>query len=133
MKISTGMVEAGVAAFDKVSRTRQSPEAIVSAVYTAMQAVRDRDDKTTPTSERSAYVHQAWPAWRESPSGERRVFQSAADVPEGWGPVGKTATDTESAPPADERPALREAYKAKFGKAPNAGWDAVALREKLAA
>jgi hypothetical protein len=27
---------------------------------------------------------QEWPAWRRSPSGERRVFARPEDVPEGW-------------------------------------------------
>ena len=34
---------------------------------------------------------------------------------------------------ADERPALRAAYEAKFGKKPFGGWDADTLREKIAA
>lgn len=35
--------------------------------------------------------------------------------------------------PADERPALRAKYEAKFGKKPFGGWSADVLREKLAA
>lgn len=35
--------------------------------------------------------------------------------------------------PIDERVPLREAYEAKFGKRPYMGWDAEALREKIAA
>jgi len=35
--------------------------------------------------------------------------------------------------PADDRPALRAEYEAKFGKKPFAGWSAETLREKLAA
>lgn len=34
---------------------------------------------------------------------------------------------------ADERPALRAEYEAKFGKKPFGGWSADVLREKLAA
>lgn len=35
--------------------------------------------------------------------------------------------------PVDERAALREAYKTKFGKRAFMGWDADTLREKIAA
>lgn len=34
---------------------------------------------------------------------------------------------------ADERPALRATYEAKFGKKPFPGWGAATLREKIAA
>lgn len=37
------------------------------------------------------------------------------------------------APKADERPALRTEYEAKFGKKPFPGWSAEILRDKLAA
>lgn len=40
---------------------------------------------------------------------------------------------TEPVQSADERPALRAAYKIKFGKNPFGGWDAATLREKIAA
>lgn len=83
MKISVAMVEAGIFAFDKISRTKMSAEAIVTAVFSAMDAVRAREDVKSPIAT-AAYVHQAWPSWRYGPDGQRRVFQSAADVPEGW-------------------------------------------------
>lgn len=83
MKISSGMVEAGIFALDKIQRTKQSNEAVVTAVFSAMDAVRAREDVKAPGAA-PAYVHQSWPAWRYSPEGARRVFQSADDVPEGW-------------------------------------------------
>lgn len=83
MKISVAMVEAGIFAFDKISRTKMSAEAIVTAVFSAMDAVRAREDVKSPIAT-AAYVHQSWPSWRYGPNGQRRVFQSAADVPEGW-------------------------------------------------
>lgn len=83
MKISTAMVEAGIFALDKIQRTKQSNEAVVTAVFSAMDAVRAREDVKAPGAA-LAYVHQSWPAWRYGPDGASQVFKSAEDVPEGW-------------------------------------------------
>ncbi len=83
MSISTAMTEAGIAAYERIHRTKQSPQAIVAAVYTAMDAVRRRESIKAPEKPKG-YVHQAWPSFRYGPNGESRVFQRAEDVPEGW-------------------------------------------------
>lgn len=58
----------------------------------------------------------------------------AADEPPVWAPASvSTAMPAPAAAHVDERPALRAEYEAKFGKKPFMGWDAAALREKLAA
>jgi hypothetical protein len=51
----------------------------------------------------------------------------------GWVEAPKRARRPAPAPQlADERPALREAYRTKFGRAAFNGWDADTLREKIA-
>ena len=45
----------------------------------------------------------------------------------------KVETPAVAPAPTDERPALRAAYEAKFGKKAFGGWSAELLREKLAA
>lgn len=81
--VTTSMTEAGVSAYERIQRTRQSPEAIVAAIFNAMDAVRRREAIKQPGAP-AAYVHQAWPSFRYGPNGETQVFQRAEDVPEGW-------------------------------------------------
>lgn len=83
MTVTTAMTEAGIAAYERVHRTKQSPQAIVAAVFNAMDAVRRRESIKAP-GPAAAYVHQEWPSFRYGPNGESKVFQSADDVPEGW-------------------------------------------------
>ena len=83
MTVSTAMAEAGIGAYERIMRSRQSSQAIVSAVFNAMDAVRRREALKAPGAP-VAYVHQDWPSFRYGPNGERQVFQSAADVPDGW-------------------------------------------------
>jgi hypothetical protein len=83
MTVTTAMTEAGIAAYERVHRIKQSPQAIVSAVFNAMDAVRRREVIKAP-GPAAAYVHQDWPSFRYGPNGESKVFQSAEDVPEGW-------------------------------------------------
>lgn len=83
MKISVAMVEAGIFALDKIQRTKMSSEAVVSAVFSAMDAVRAREDVKSPTAA-PAYVHQSWPAFRYGPNGQSAKFLKEEDVPEGW-------------------------------------------------
>lgn len=35
------------------------------------------------------YVYVAWPAWRYGPNGEAEIFNSAEEVPKGWGETPK--------------------------------------------
>jgi len=81
--VTVTMTEAGVGAYERIHRTRQSPEAIVAAVYNAMDAVSRREAVKSPGAA-PGYVHQAWPSFRYGPNGEKQVFQRAEDVPEGW-------------------------------------------------
>lgn len=83
MSISTAMTEAGIAAYERIHRTKQSPQAIVAAVFNAMDAVRRRESIKSPDKPKG-YVHQDWPSFRYGPNGERQVFQRPEDVPEGW-------------------------------------------------
>ena len=83
MTVSTAMAEAGIGAYERIMRSRQSSQAIVSAVFNAMDAVRRREALKAPGAP-VAYVHQDWPSFRYGPNGERQVVQSAADVPDGW-------------------------------------------------
>lgn len=47
------------------------------------------------------YEYQAWPAWRYDPeTGKGQIFESADEVPEGWGDLPPTAT------PAGEEPVV---------------------------
>lgn len=81
--VTTTMTEAGVNAYERIQRTRQSPQAIVAAVFNAMDAVRRREAIKQPGAA-PVYVHQDWPSFRYGPNGESKVFQRAEDVPEGW-------------------------------------------------
>ena len=83
MTVTTAMTEAGIAAYERVHRIKQSPQAIVAAVFNAMDAVRRREAIKAP-GPAAAYVHQDWPSFRYGPNGESKVFQRAGDVPEGW-------------------------------------------------
>lgn len=81
--ISVSMTEAGVLALERVNRTKQSSQAVVAAIYNAMESARRREvAKATNTPE--PYVHQAWPAFRYGPEGQKQVFNRPEDVPEGW-------------------------------------------------
>jgi len=81
--VTTAMAEAGIAAYERIQRTKQSPQAIVSTVFNAMDAVRRREAIKAPGAPQP-YVHQAWPSFRYGPNGEKQIFQRAEDVPEGW-------------------------------------------------
>ena len=81
--VTTTMTEAGIAVYERINKHRQSPQAIVAAVYNAMDAVRRREAIKAP-GPAPAYVHQDWPSFRYGPEGERAVFQRPEDVPAGW-------------------------------------------------
>lgn len=142
MKITAGMIEAGVAALERVPKGKQEISVTAASVFTAMDAVRRREAVKAPGAA-PEYVHQSWPAWRYGPNGARQIFQSAEDVPEGWADSPKkVATFVEAAKEAgaetvadltESVATLREAYKAKFGKKAFGGWGAAKLREKLGA
>lgn len=73
-----------------------------------------------------------WPSWRYGANGAAAVFASADEVPEGWYEHPSEVPDEPGNAEALEGiNALREAYKAKFGKRPFNGWDEATLREKL--
>jgi hypothetical protein len=55
------------------------------------------------------YDYQAWPSYATGPNGERRVFDSEAEVPAGWThhgetKKGKTAPAAPPPPPPSESP-----------------------------
>jgi hypothetical protein len=82
MKITTGMVEAGVSALAR--NRKQTDGAVVAAVFSAMIARKGAEDaravgKAQPPKERTF-----WPSFRYGPDGKGKVFQSAEEVPEGW-------------------------------------------------
>ena len=81
--VSTAMTEAGVNAYERIQRTKQPPQVIVAAEFQAMDAVRRREAIKAPGAA-PAYVHQNWPSFRYGPNGERKVFASPDEVPEGW-------------------------------------------------
>jgi len=81
--VTTAMAEAGIAAYERIQRSRQSVQAIVATVFNAMDAVRRREALKQPGTP-VGYVHQAWPSFRYGPNGEKAVFHRAEDVPEGW-------------------------------------------------
>lgn len=81
--ISVSMTEAGMAALERIQRTRQSPQATVAAIYNAMEGAKRRES-VKATTKPEPYVHQGWPAFRYGPEGERQIFQRPEDVPEGW-------------------------------------------------
>lgn len=83
MSVTTAMTEAGIAAFERIQRTRQSPQAIVATVFNAMDAVRRREAIKAP-GPAAAYVHQSWPAFRYGPNGQSAKFSQESDVPAGW-------------------------------------------------
>ena len=139
LKISPGMIEAGIAA---MARGRKLSEvALLTQVYSAMDAVRRREDSKAPGAA-PEYVHQDWPAVRYGPNGARIVCHKPEDVPEGWADSPDRApTFVEAAKVlgvetvadlTESLSTLREAYKAKFGKRAGPTWDAPKLREMLA-
>lgn len=83
MTISTAMTEAGIAAYERIHRTKQSPQAIVATVFNAMDAVRRREALKQPGAA-PEYVHQSWPAFRYGPNGQSAKFTQESDVPAGW-------------------------------------------------
>jgi len=83
-RVTSGMVEAGIAALARARKLLVQDEGVVAAVYSAMEERRQREAKLT-TEMPAPYQHQAWPAWIEGPNGDRRVFNSAEEVPDGWG------------------------------------------------
>ena len=103
-KISLGMLEAGVNAMARIGRTKQADAAVVSYIYNAMDAVRSAEERADARKyvEPTPYVHQDWPMWHCN-GDQRKVFNSAADVPEGWKPaVGAVALSV--AEPKDPPP-----------------------------
>lgn len=83
MTVSNAMTEAGVATYERINRARMSPQAIVAAIYNAMDTVRRREAIKAP-GPAAAYVHQSWPAFRYGPNGQSAKFASESDVPPGW-------------------------------------------------
>lgn len=90
MKLYPSMIEAGAAVYETARAKGQNAEAVVTAVYSAMEEHRVVEEarRANPNHEKVVYQHKDWPAWRQSPTGERRIFQREEDVPEGWGKVG---------------------------------------------
>jgi len=135
MKISVAMVEAGIFALDNIQRTKQSAEAVVTAVFSAMDAVRAREDVKAPGAA-PVYVHQEYPAMRYGPDGARQVFKRAEDVPEGWGdrPDFATAAKEAGADTVGDLVLIeaRAAYLAKFGKAAHHKQSAEKIRALIA-
>ncbi len=97
-KISLGMIEAGVSAMARVQRTKQSDAAVVSVIYSAMEAVHQNEERSQKIGAKAEpYVHQDWPRWMYGPDGHERVFNSPEEVPEGW------TSDEPVTPPAARR------------------------------
>lgn len=69
-----------------------------------------------------------FPAFYYGPGDQKRVFQSAEDVPEGWEDHPSKVAEEE----VDVMKGLRAEYQEKFGKKAFMGWDEATLREKLA-
>jgi len=86
MKITPGMVEAGITKLAGIRGRKLDDTSLVTAVYSAMEQHRlaeiAREKVNGPKIE--TYSHQSWPAWRYSPEGEGKIFQREEDVPEGW-------------------------------------------------
>lgn len=83
MKVTPGMVEAGVAAMARAKRGRPTDEALVAAIFSAMRSMEVTESKQASAPEKT-YTHQSYPAWRFGPDGESQIFERAEDVPEGW-------------------------------------------------
>lgn len=83
MTVSNAMTEAGIATYERINRARMSPQAIVAAIYNAMDTVRRREAIKAP-GPAAAYVHQSWPAFRYGPNGQSAKFTQESDVPPGW-------------------------------------------------
>jgi hypothetical protein len=82
-RITVGMVEAGVNAL--ANARKLSDHAVVTAVYSAMDATRRSEEHRARNEPPPPYVHQAFPSWRYGPKGESMLCASADDVPDGWG------------------------------------------------
>lgn len=82
-RITVGMVEAGINAL--ANARKLSDHAVVTAIYSAMDAKRRSEEHVARNDPPAPYVHQAFPSWRYGPAGESRLFDKAEDVPEGWG------------------------------------------------
>lgn len=92
-KISPSMVEAGVAALQR--NTKMSEPSLVSKIYSVMEEVRVRDELAMKAAPHG-YVHQPYPGWRYGPGGEKALFNSAEDVPEGWTTAPPTKEEIEA-------------------------------------
>lgn len=83
-KITTPMIEAGVAAL-ALGRRTLGDEAIVASIFSAMTQALRIDNARKAQEAPEPYHHQAWPSWRYSPAGgESKLCEDADDVPEGW-------------------------------------------------
>lgn len=93
MKITTGMVEAGVSA---LARNRKlSDPSVVAAVFSAMMARKGADDARASGQAQPVREKTYWPSFRYGPDGQGKVFQRPEDVPEGWTDSPKTAVAQE--------------------------------------
>ncbi|MGV1682920.1 hypothetical protein [Sphingopyxis sp. NJF-3] len=72
-------------------------------------------------------------ATRDMVAEDEPVIAAPVELPNAPAPEPVEPAPIPEAAEADERPALRAEYETKFGKKPFMGWDAAALREKLAA
>ena len=96
MKITPGMVEAGVGA---LARSRkQSDPAVVAAVFSAMIARKGADDARASGQAQPEREVTYWPSYRYGPDGQGKVFQKPEDVPEGW-----TESPNSAAPEQEKR------------------------------
>lgn len=70
------------------------------------------------------YEYQAWPAWRYDPeTGKGQIFESADEVPEGWGDLPPTATAAGEEPVVVDESLLGEGAGAGEGGGANGGTD----------
>jgi hypothetical protein len=53
-------------------------------MYQAARLLNTAEPPYFKEKDMGRYQHQDWPSWRYGPDGEAKIFQSAADVPEGW-------------------------------------------------
>lgn len=93
MKITSGMVEAGVSALAR--NRKQTDGAVVAAVFSAMIARKGAEDARAVGKAQPAKEKTYWPSFRYGPDGQGKVFQKPEDVPEGWTDSPKKAVATE--------------------------------------
>lgn len=86
MKITHGMVEAGITKLAGIRGRKLDDTSLVTSVYSAMEQQRLAEiaREQVNGSKQAAYTHQSWPAWRYGPDGEGQIFNREDDVPEGW-------------------------------------------------